>query len=105
MYLVYGLKALKKLRLWQPNTEKHHQLELSESHFCMKQVVRETPRDSVSFIQSIRNRDFGDKPSSNNFSKCYLNIAVSISDFSLAKNRRREWLSRVSMRYRKTVRE
>ena len=29
--------------------------------------------------------------------------AFSISDFSLVKNKRREWLSRVRMRYRKTV--
>ena len=31
--------------------------------------------------------------------------AFSISDFSLVKNKRREWLSRVHMRYRKTVGE
>ena len=35
----------------------------------------------------------------------YPNIAFFISGFSLAKNRRREWLSRVRTRYRKTVGE
>jgi len=35
----------------------------------------------------------------------YTNIAIFISDFLLAKNRRQEWLSRVRTRNRKVVRE
>ena len=37
--------------------------------------------------------------------KNYSPTASSILDFSLVKNRRQEWLSRVRMRYRKTVGE